>query len=375
MTGPRGAVSAGACDHCLRRAALVTALAPWIEHARHQRRRLVELLALEDDLLMAAVGGARRPELAAAYAGFDAGAARRRISATGLHAICRHAAGYPAGLRDAHDRPSVLHVAGDATLLTSLSDPGVPAVAVVGARRAGEDSLMVARALGRGLAAAGVTVVSGMALGIDSAAHAGALEVGGPTVAVLAGGADAPYPRSKARLYRALAETQCVTSEMSPGAVARRWCFPARNRIIAGLSRLTVVVEAAERSGSLITADLAQELGRVVGAVPGPVTAPRAAGSNALLRDGAAVIRDAQDALDEALGIGAATATARARPSIARLDPALRALLRRVEDGDDTLAALTRTPDGADAAMAGLGELELLGVLRRIAGGRYVRAW
>jgi DNA processing protein len=252
-----------------------------------------------------------------------------------------------------------------------LAARDAPAVAIVGARRAGADGLQVAHALGRGLAAAGVTVISGMALGIDSAAHAGALAAGGPTITVLAGGADVAYPASKRSLHRELVRTQAAISEMPPGFKPFRWCFPARNRTIAGLSSMTIVVEAAERSGSLITADLAQELGRAVGAVPGPVTAPRCAGSNALLRDGALVIRDAQDALDEALGIGVATALAGRSPD--ELEPELRGLLRRVEDGRDTVSSLAATPAEAQSALAGLSELELLGFLRRGPGGHYVR--
>jgi DNA processing protein len=211
-----------------------------------------------------------------------------------------------------------------------------------------------------------------MALGIDSAAHAGALEAGGPTIAVLAGGANAAYPTSKTRLYLAIVATQCAVSEMPPSFVPRKWCFPARNRTIAGLADVTIVVEAAERSGSLITAEIAQDLGRTVGAVPGRVTAPRCAGSNALLRDGAVVIRHAQDALDEVLGIG--VATVHAGPPTAGLDPSLRTLLRRVQDGRDTLAALAATPGEAEEVLAGLAELELLGLLRRAPGGRYVPA-
>jgi len=134
---------------------------------------------------------------------------------------------------------------------------------------------------------------------------------------------------------------------------------------------MTIVVEATERSGSLITADLAQELGRAVGAVPGPVTAARCAGSNALLRDGAFVIRDAQDALDEALGIGVATALSRRGPE--ELAPPLRSLLRRVEDGRDTVSSLAATPGEAQHAIAGLVELERRGFLRRGPGGHYVR--
>jgi DNA processing protein len=158
---------------------------------------------------------------------------------------------------------------------------------------------------------------------------------------------------------------------MPPGFQPFRWCFPARNRTIAALATLTIVVEATERSGSLITAEIAQDLGRAVGAVPGPVGSPRAAGSNGLLRDGALVIRHAQDALDEVLGIGVATALAGRRTS--ELAGPLRVLLERVEGGCDTVSGLATTPEHAQAVMAGLAELELGGFLRRGPGGRYVR--
>ena len=172
---------------------------------------------------------------------------------------CRRPAGttpaYPARLRDLDDAPAALFVAGGVARLEALAgadlEQGPRAVAVVGTRRASADGLEVARALGRGLAAAGVTVVSGMALGVDSAAHAGALESSGRTVAVLAGGADVPYPPSKARLHQLIGERGCVVGELPPGFVAMRWCFPARNRIIAALAHMTIVVEAARRSGSL----------------------------------------------------------------------------------------------------------------------------
>jgi len=363
-----------ACDQCLRRTALIGRLASHIERARREHRHLRELLALSDDRLMASLGGERRADLERGYEEFDAVPARAAIEEAQLHGVCRHDGRYPPALLEAHDAPAVLHVAGDVERLTSLASPDAAAVAIVGARRAGIDGLEVARGLGRGLAAAGVTVVSGMALGIDSAAHAGALEVGGPTVTVLAGGADVPYPPSKRGLYRTLVRSQAAVSEMPPGMRPWRWCFPARNRTIAGLASLTIVVEAAKRSGSLITADLAGELGRTVGAVPGPVTAPRCAGSNALLRDGALVIRDAQDALDEALGIGVASVAVTAERRAAQLAPALRSLLRDVANGRDTVAALAATPAEAQTALAGLGELELLGFLRRGPGGRYVRS-
>jgi DNA processing protein len=360
-----------ACDGCLRRARLVALLAGHIDRARRDHRHIRELLALPDERLLAALAGDRRGELEHAYEQIDADTERARMSAARLGAVCRHDGGYPTRLLEAADAPAVLHVAGDPARLTALAGDGAPAVAVVGARRAGREALEVARGLARGLAAAGVTVVSGMALGIDSAAHAGALEVGGPTLSVLASGADVAYPPSKRSLYRALVRDQAVVSEMPPGSRPYRWGFPARNRTIAGLASLTVVVQAAERSGSLITAELAQDLGRAVGAVPGSVLTPRSAGSNALLRDGALVIRHAQDALDEALGIGAATALASRDPL--ELPAALRALLGRVEDGSDTVSALAATPDEAQHALTRLAELELQGFVRRGPGGRYVR--
>jgi len=360
-----------ACEPCLRRTALVARLAPHVERARRDRLRLRELLARSDDELITALAGDRRAAIRHAHESFDVARARERLQAAAIDAVCRHDQRYPPRLLEADDAPAVLHVAGDASLLALLAARDAPAVALVGARRAGVEGLLVAQALGRGLAAAGVTVISGMALGIDSAAHAGGLEVGGPTIAVLAGGADVAYPASKRSLHRELVRTQATVSEMPPGFKPFRWCFPARNRTIAGLASMTIVVEATERSGSLITAELAQELGRAVGAVPGPVTAPRCAGSNALLRDGALVIRNAQDALDEVLGIGVATALTGRRPD--DLEPALRGLLRRVEDGCDTVSALAATPAEAQHALAGLSELELLGFLRRGPGGHYVR--
>ena len=360
-----------ACDDCLRRTALVAQLAPHVERARRERRKLRELLALSDDELIGALGGDRRGEIAQAHEHFDVAGARERAAAAAIDVVCRHDERYPLRLLEAADAPAILHVAGDTGLLEMLAAPDAPAVAIVGARRAGADGLQVAHALGRGLAAAGVCVISGMALGIDSAAHAGALEVAGPTITVLASGADVAYPASKRSLHRALVRTQAAVSEMPPGFTPFRWCFPARNRTIAGLASLTIVVEATQRSGSLITAELAQDLGRAVGAVPGPVMAARCAGSNALLRDGALVIRHAQDALDEALGIGVATALTRQRPD--KLEPELRGLLRSVEEGRDTVSALAATPAEAQHALAGLSELELLGFVRRGPGGRYVR--
>jgi len=375
--GARGASGAcgspgvsGACGACLSRTWLIARLAGSIEIARHQRRRLREILALPDEKLIAAVGGVRTSTVAEELERLDVDALREAVGRARLEAICRHDARYPARLRDLPDAPAALFVAGGAERLARLAggafEDGPRAVAVVGTRRASADGLEVAASLGRGLAAAEVTVVSGMALGVDSAAHAGAVTTTGRTVAVLAGGADVPYPPTKARLYERIVERGCVVSELPPGFVAMRWCFPARNRIIAALGHMTVVVEAARRSGSLITAEIAIDLGREVGAVPGPVTAWRSAGTNALLRDGATLIRDAGDALDMAVGVE------RHEPSLLHLEPRLRVLLGAVAEGRDTLAALTSAAADVGPTLAGLTELELLGHLRRAPGGRYV---
>jgi DNA processing protein len=366
-----------ACDACLRRTWLVARLAGAIEIARHEKRVLRELLALPNEKLIAALGDAAGGDVTADLEKIDPADLRGAAEAAGLAAVCRHDPAYPASLHDLRDRPAVLFVAASGDPLARLARlvgtgdrdaDAPPAVSIVGARRASPDGLEIARALAAGLAGAGVTVVSGMALGIDSAAHAGALDGGSGTVAVLAGGADVPYPSSKRSLYRRILERGCVVSEMPPGATPFRWCFPARNRTIAALGRMTVVVEAAERSGSLITAEVAADLGRDVGAIPGPITSWRAKGTNALLHDGALLVRGAEDVLDAVVGLDRVVV---ADPG-AGLPPRLASLIRAVGGGRDTLAALAGTPDQAQATLAALTELELEGRLRRVTGGRYV---
>jgi DNA processing protein len=369
---PSSARAVRACDACLRRTRLLELVAPHVERARHERR-LPQLLALSDEDLLAAVGGRGRSRLAAELKRFDAGQGREALRRAGLAARCRHDPDYPSRLRAADDAPALLTIAGDPGALDLLAREHAVAVALVGARRASGYGLEVARALGRALAAARITVVSGMALGVDAAAHKGALEVGGPTIAVLAGGADRPYPASKAQLYRGIVGGGgCVVSEMPPGFTPFRWGFPARNRIIAGLGDATIVVEAAERSGSLITAEMAQEIGRLVGAVPGPVGAPMSAGTNALLRDGAELVRGAQDVLDSLLGPG--VATVRTGPDPSALPPPLRTLLGRLDEHPQSQAGLLRPGDDVDATLAALTDLELLGFVRRVAGNTYVRS-
>jgi DNA protecting protein DprA len=212
---------------------------------------------------------------------FDAAAYERQLTARGYRFIARSARGFPTLLRAIHDPPAGLFLRGDAEL-ELLSRP---AVAVVGARACSGYGSSVARSLGRELARAGLVVVSGMARGIDADAHRGALEAGGATVAVFGCGIDRDYPAAHAELARRIAANGLLVSEYAPGVDPAPWRFPARNRIVAGLCAATVVVEARERSGALITADLALEEGRRVAADGGCGRArelpPRARGAAA----------------------------------------------------------------------------------------------
>lgn len=342
----------------------------WLEaelsgHLDVVRSRLGDVLDLGDDKLIEAVGGERRHELRRLLTRFDAAADRERLARAEVEPLCRCDPGYPL-LLHALPRPPVLYVAGGLERFVTLL--GSEPAAIVGARQASAYGIDVARALGRALAASGVTVISGMAFGIDSAAHAGALAGAGATVAVLPGSADRPYPASKRKLYRAIVDAGAAISSLPPGTEIRRWMFPARNRIIAALSAITVVVEAGMRSGSLVTARCARELGRPLGAVPGPVTAPRSAAPNALLVDGAHVVRDAQDVLDALFGAGARTAASGRR---AELDLEQAALLAEIANGHDSAEALGRAGVPADRGLAVLASLELGGYIRRAPGGRF----
>ena len=229
------------------------------------------------------------------------------------------------------------------------------AVAVVGARACSPYGRSVARSLSRELAAAGLVVVSGMARGIDGEAHRGALEAGGATVAVLGCGIDRDYPAAHAELARRICERSLVVSEYEAGVEPAPWRFPARNRIIAGLCLATVVVEARERSGALITADFALEEGREVLAVPGEITSALSAGTNALLRLGATPVTGAADVL-ELFDLVPARA-----PDV-ELAPEAERLLARLRDGPLTADELLRAAEvdpGDGAAL--LVELELAG--------------
>jgi DNA processing protein len=266
--------------------------------------------------------------------------------------IRRRSSEFPTLLAAIHDPPPRLFLRGSA----SPELLGRPAVALVGARACSSYGRSVGRALGRDLAAAGLVVVSGLARGIDSEAHRGALDAAGATVAVLGCGIDRDYPAAHAELARRICDGGgLVVSEYEPGVEPAPWRFPARNRIIAGLCLATVVVEARERSGALITADFALEEGREVLAVPGEITSSLSEGSNALLRLGATPVTSADDVL-ELYGLQRPVA---ATPSVGKLTAALLALLAERPLSADELLRATGVEPGA--AAGALMELELAG--------------
>jgi DNA processing protein len=277
--------------------------------------------------------------------------------------------GYPSALEALAARaPGVLHGRGARDIVESLEPDH--AVTIVGARRASPYGIEVAETLGRLLGTAGLLVVSGMARGIDAAAHRGALAGNGRTLAVLGSGPDVVYPASQRRLYDRIVARGAIVSEYPPGTKPGTWSFPERNRIMAALGGITVVVEAAERSGSLITAREADGCNRIVGAVPGPVTSWLSAGCNHLLTDGAQMIRDAQDVLDLLLGVGATNV----RNTGPELDPELVTLLELVETGHGTCDALAAGAGASATQVAvGLARLELMGYVRADAAGGYAR--
>ena len=300
------------------------------------------------------VGEPRSARFASFKARFDNRTELERLRGLGLSFLGRSAAGFPPLLRAIHDPPPGLFLrgAGEPDLLSR------PAVAIVGARACSPYGRQVARRLGRELAAVGLVVVSGMARGVDSEAHRGALEAAGATVAVLGCGIDRDYPAAHRGLAAEIAEHGLVVSEYAPGVEPAPWRFPARNRIVAGLCAATIVVEARERSGALITADFALEEGREVFAVPGEITSSLSAGSNALLRLGATPLTAAQDVL-ESFGI---IPTLDREP--AELEEAQEAVLARVRERATSADELVRTTGIDAAALAAiLTELELMGLV------------
>jgi len=297
--------------------------------------------------------------------------------------------GYPSSLKELSDPPPLLFLRGRDSLLQG------PAVAVVGARRATEVGRETAEALGRILASAGITVVSGLARGIDGAAHRGALSVDGPTLAVLGSGLDVAYPPIHRRLFREMGRRGLLVSEFLPKEPALSHHFPKRNRIIAALARAIVVVEAGERSGALITVDHGLDLGREILAVPGSLRNPQAAGTNALIRDGARLLTSPGAILEELRGLveegerrtsRVGSAPSSVEPGDSGLFPSptdgfclplpteLRALWNALEPNPAPLDLIAGAAGMTPAeALAGLSSLELLGRAQRCPGMRFRR--
>ena len=295
----------------------------------------------------------RTARFAAFVASFDDALELRRLAEEGFRWIGRSDTAFPARLKAIHDPPPGIFLRG-ASAVELLARP---AVAVVGARACSDYGAHVARSLSRELAAAGVVVISGLARGIDGWAHRGCLEGGGETVAVLGCGIDRDYPRAHASLAREIGERGLLVAEYPPGVAPAPWRFPARNRIVAGLALATVVVEARERSGALITADLALEEGREVLAVPGEITSALSQGANALLRLGATPATCAGDVL-EAIGIEPPSS----EPPSPAAGSAAALVLAAIESGASTVDQIARATGLAPGeAAAALVELELDG--------------
>lgn len=259
---------------------------------------------------------------------------------------------YPAPLRDLAHPPSALFAMG------SVAACSRPMVSIVGTRGSTAYGERVAREIAGSLARAGVVIVSGMARGIDAASHHAALAAGAPTIAVLGTGIDVPYPVAHRALHRRIVAGGLALSERPPGTTAHAGAFPRRNRLIAALGSATIVVEAGARSGALLTAGHALELGRTVAAVPGPIDSPASAGTNELLRDGAVVIASVADAL--AL-VGVTPAVRTLAPDA---DADQRAVWQALERGADDLDSLTaRAGLPARRCLAAVTALELSGAV------------
>lgn len=349
-----------ACEQCIRASMMRSEAMTLMEQrglgpseaARAMERPFEELLAL--------LGGA---------------ADLSRAPGAGVWTVCRHDELFPPSLGQFEresDTPHALFGLGDRALLREACDQR--SVAIVGARRASAYGREVAYSLANDAAASGLTVVSGMALGIDGAAHRGALQASGRTIAVLAGGPDRPYPRSHRLLYEQILAAGCVVSENPPGVEARRWAFVARNRIIAGMSAMSVWVEGAENSGARHTFDFADGLGLPVGVVPGPVTSPMSAGPNSMLgAEGVTTVRAIADVFD---AIGAS-------PAQLGLDTIAtgeegdfgKQILARIGAGERTPRdlALAFPERGRREILSALGRLELAALIVREPSGEYRR--
>jgi DNA processing protein len=334
--------------------------------------RLIEWLALQREFALRPQelpGSARAPEalarpwLVATAPALERGAAKRTLALLargGVRAVPVASPAYPERLRRLVDAPPLLLVRGTPALLL------VRSVAIVGARAPTESGRATARRLAFDLARSGLAIVSGLARGIDAAAHEGALEAGGATIAFQACGPERVYPTAHRALAERIAARGALVTEFPPGTPPLPAYFPLRNRLISALAEAVIVVEARERSGSLVTARCAANQGVDVWAVPGPLDAPTSLGTNRLIQQGAGLVIEAADVLSD-LGIAAPAARAAADSGTALARTLLRALRERALARDDLPAALGRPPGELAVALL---ELELAGRVREDRDGR-----
>jgi len=293
---------------------------------------------------------------------------RAQVAALRTSVVTLFDAEYPAMLREIIDPPLALHMRGNAALLAR------PALAIVGSRRASPYGVNAAQHLAREIAPAGLVIVSGLARGIDAAAHHAALDSGGTTIAVLGTGIDVVYPRSNARLFRRIETEGLIITEFPPGAPPKPEHFPIRNRVISGLAHGTIIVEATRRSGSLITARMAAEQGREVFAVPGSIFSAGSEGTHRLAQYGAKLVHDVGDVFDELPEHLRPASLVHESPP--EPESPLREVLAALSHDDalhiDAVAArLGRT---SSTVAESLLQLELTGWIRALPGARYVRA-
>ena len=288
-----------ACEECLRTSWLLGALNDHLDRRRGDYQRLVGLLELEPLHLIERIGADERSELRERYLAFQ----REWLpDVPGVLALCRHDPDYPRLLVNYPGAPAVLHIAAPIERFRSLLSE--PAVAIVGSRAPTDYGSKVAHGLAAQLARAGATVVSDLAYGIASSALAGALYARGRALTVMPGGVDICYPNPERPLYDRLIARGCAISELPCSTGVRQWSFPARNRIVAAIAKVMVVVETGDDYGGMMLPTLALAAGRDVAAVPGPITSPESRGAHALLADGAQLVRGAQDVLDLLYGVG-----------------------------------------------------------------------
>jgi DNA processing protein len=329
-------------------------------------RSLVAVSGLRSTLTGLQTGKLKTTDRVRAAIAVPAAERSGQLADAGIHAIFRGDEGYPQHLAALPDAPDVLFARG--------SLPAMPGVAVVGARRATGYGRRIAERYGRAIAAAGWPLISGLARGIDGAAHRGTASAGGVGVAVLGSGIDVMYPREHTDLATALLNSGgAVISEAPPGTPPEGWRFPPRNRIISGLAGVVVVVEATVKGGALITAEAALRHGRQIFAVPGDIGRLTSEGCNLLIRDGAYPVLDEGDlvqSLELALGPAPQPIEPAEQPALDDSEQCIVDLIASgVDDSDRLIAEMGSGPGGA---LARLGALELKGVIAQSETGRYV---